>query len=121
MNPGAVCRQLDQGVRPLRPLAPDCSDAMWALVETCWRQEPELRPSMTLVLTRLKGFVPRTVLMTVAAALQKLEDRMPDSFTQMDDSVASSADGLVDEVGWPLPRPVMQVRLYPCGSIPYIS
>ena len=32
------------GKRPSRPAHPSCTDGLWALIQRCWDQEPQLRP-----------------------------------------------------------------------------
>ena len=32
------------GRRPTRPAHPSCTEGLWALIQRCWDQEPQLRP-----------------------------------------------------------------------------
>ena len=34
------------GKRPTRPAHPSCTDGLWALIQRCWAQDPQLRPEI---------------------------------------------------------------------------
>lgn len=44
-----------QGQRPLRPKKLPMPDALWDLIEICWRQQPSERPEAMKVLNSLEG------------------------------------------------------------------
>lgn len=55
----AVIQDLVTGVRPMRPEADvtrrGLSDALWDLMQKCWHQNPDLRPSMSDILAQMKS------------------------------------------------------------------
>ncbi|EJD51699.1 kinase-like protein [Auricularia subglabra TFB-10046 SS5] len=46
------------GVRPRRPPQADLTTAMWELVERCWHQDPNMRPTMIEVVAELPRCAP---------------------------------------------------------------
>ncbi|KAJ7651249.1 kinase-like domain-containing protein, partial [Roridomyces roridus] len=60
MRPAVLIRTVIQGCRPVCP-PPECRleirvlDAAWRLVETCWAQSPEERPTAAQIVVSLKG------------------------------------------------------------------
>lgn len=46
-----------EGIRPRRPtpqVAPQLTDALWSLIQDCWKQDPLVRPTMSEVVQRLE-------------------------------------------------------------------
>ena len=60
-----VIGAVTQGNRPLRPLDDRCrvrglNDEIWSIIETCWAQEPDQRPSADQIVGRLRSLISRT-------------------------------------------------------------
>ena len=56
----AIALRISQGGRPGLPenaQAVGLTDEMWKLIESCWQQDPEERPTMDEVVRRLREFV----------------------------------------------------------------
>ncbi|KAJ6602966.1 kinase-like domain-containing protein, partial [Mycena sp. CBHHK59/15] len=51
-NDAAVIMKVIEGHRPSRP-ATGLEDDLWKLIEDCWRQEPDQRPTVTEIIQRL--------------------------------------------------------------------
>lgn len=51
-----VINQLIRGYKPKRPLKPLVNLGVWELMERCWKTDPNERPSMALVLSRMEAF-----------------------------------------------------------------
>ncbi|KAJ8083243.1 hypothetical protein PM082_009115 [Marasmius tenuissimus] len=59
-NEMAVAFSVAQGKRPSRPEgAPELSNALWALMNTCWDAKPSSRPTAGHVLEKVKGISPK--------------------------------------------------------------
>lgn len=53
-NNNTVLLRVMQGIRPERPSgAPGLTDSMWALMQDCWAQKPNDRPTIDVVSSRL--------------------------------------------------------------------
>ncbi|KZP29838.1 kinase-like protein [Athelia psychrophila] len=55
-----VIRAVSQGIRPSRPadsraIARGLDDAVWTIVNECWAQDPQSRPTSETVVSRLEG------------------------------------------------------------------
>ena len=48
-----VAMAIVAGERPHRPIHPGLGDGLWTLAQTCWDQEPRLRPKASDVLRLL--------------------------------------------------------------------
>lgn len=60
LNNRQVSKYYVDGKRPPRPSPPDAeamSDALWVLVESCWKHQPTSRPPTTHVVARLRTIV----------------------------------------------------------------
>ncbi len=54
VSKAAVMRAIFTGKRPPRPEGVD--DGVWEVVEACWKEEPEDRPSFAAIATALQNF-----------------------------------------------------------------
>ncbi|KAJ7606528.1 kinase-like domain-containing protein [Roridomyces roridus] len=50
---GAVIQAVHEGRRPSRPAS--CPDGLWDLLQDCWDERPDLRPTASQVVERLEG------------------------------------------------------------------
>ena len=48
-----------QGKRPPRPANPILTDGLWALMQSCWDQQPKSRPRMSGVLEAVPSFISK--------------------------------------------------------------
>lgn len=48
-----------QGKRPPRPTNPIFTDGLWALMQSCWDQQPQCRPQMPGVLEAVPCFISK--------------------------------------------------------------
>ncbi|KAJ7161079.1 kinase-like domain-containing protein, partial [Mycena filopes] len=55
-NPVQVSLKVTRGQRPSRPTAPVIEDQLWAVIEQCWAHDPNERPSMGNIVTRMEGW-----------------------------------------------------------------
>ena len=53
INTGDVVRAVCDGVRP-GPKPDHCSNSVWQLIELCWHQDPEKRPSFQSIQHKIK-------------------------------------------------------------------
>ncbi|KAH8832201.1 kinase-like domain-containing protein [Flagelloscypha sp. PMI_526] len=57
-NDAAVCFDVAQGRRPIRPSQGDFHDDLWDIVQMCWDQNPTSRPESSFVLDSLTNLAP---------------------------------------------------------------
>ncbi|KAI9190526.1 kinase-like domain-containing protein [Polychytrium aggregatum] len=55
MHPAAIRRCVCNGSRPKRPEG--IPDPIWALIESCWHQDPTERPSFTNIHSAIVGYI----------------------------------------------------------------
>lgn len=57
-----VVIQLHQGIKPRRPSASFVDDEQWDLIQMCWKEPPEERPTSTQVLKVTKDLLEPWIL-----------------------------------------------------------
>jgi len=51
----ATMFEIMSGTRPPRPTHPTFTAELWTLMQSCWNQDPHLRPAISEVLSVLRG------------------------------------------------------------------
>ncbi|KAK1227026.1 Rho guanine nucleotide exchange factor [Marasmius sp. AFHP31] len=129
----AVVLQVILGSRPKRPTnAPELTDAMWAIMKSCWNAEPNARPSAEKIVAQLRTDtkVPATAASDWAESLSKHilnnveqtepQDAVGPPLPDDDDSTSvydgSSTKGIYSGIQSPLP-PVSLLNHSPLTSL----
>ncbi|THH29179.1 hypothetical protein EUX98_g5005 [Antrodiella citrinella] len=116
----AVSKDVVNGLRPPRPVTKDgvvVSDRLWSLIEHCWSQQPEDRPSAQFVEEKLRAIIGSERANDVS--LPGIEDTVPQASTTKPELALHPIVGAAEVAHVePLTPPSVQTVVAPTTALP---